>query len=108
MTSPPQAELVGRVGAAPMRVPPHDNEAEQSVLGSILIDREALAIVRDVLVPGDFYAERHAVLFRAALALVAASAGLTGASVARAASCAAPRAMAAASCRQGLRISPVR
>ena len=52
-----------------MRVPPHDNDAEQSVLGSILIDREALAIVRDVLVPEDFYAERHAVLYRAALAL---------------------------------------
>ena len=52
-----------------MRVPPHDNEAEQSVLGSILIDREALSIVRDVLVPEDFYAERHAVLYRAALAL---------------------------------------
>jgi len=44
-----------------MRVPPHDNEAEQAVLGGILIDREALSIVRDVLVPEDFYAERHAV-----------------------------------------------
>ena len=52
-----------------MRVPPHDNEAEQAVLGGILIDREALSIVRDVLVPEDFYAERHAVLYRAALAL---------------------------------------
>jgi replicative DNA helicase len=72
MTSLPQAELVGRgaaAGAASMRVPPHDNEAEQSVLGGILIDREALSIVRDVLVPEDFYAERHAVLYRAALAL---------------------------------------
>ena len=72
MTSLPQAELVGRgpaAGAAPMRVPPHDNEAEQAVLGGLLIDREALSIVRDVLVPEDFYAERHAVLYRAALAL---------------------------------------
>ena len=52
-----------------MRVPPHDNDAEQAVLGGILIDREAMSIVRDVLVPEDFYAERHAVLYRAALAL---------------------------------------
>ena len=72
MTSLPQAELLGRgaaAGSGSMRVPPHDNEAEQAVLGGILIDREALSIVRDVLVPEDFYAERHAVLYRAALAL---------------------------------------
>jgi replicative DNA helicase len=72
MTSFPQTELVGRgapAGAGPARVAPHDNDAEQAVLGGILIDREALAVVRDVLVPEDFYAERHAVLYRAALAL---------------------------------------
>ena len=72
MTSLPQAELLGRgaaSGSPALRVPPHDNEAEQAVLGGILIDREALSIVRDVLVPEDFYAERHAVLYRAALAL---------------------------------------
>ena len=46
-----------------MRVPPHDNDAEQAVLGGILIDRDAMAAVRDVLEPEDFYAERHAVLY---------------------------------------------
>ena len=52
MTSLPHAEIVGRAVSAPsgtMRVPPHDNDAEQAVLGGILIDREAMAAVRDVL-----------------------------------------------------------
>ena len=71
MTSLPSAEVLGRAtgASAAMRVPPHDNEAEQAVLGSILIDRDAMAAIRDMLEPEDFYAERHAVLYRAALAL---------------------------------------
>jgi replicative DNA helicase len=73
MTSIPPVEVVGRAtgagSGAAMRVPPHDNDAEQAVLGGILLDRDAMAAVRDVLEPDDFYAERHAVLYRAALAL---------------------------------------
>ena len=34
-----------------MRIPPHSVEAEQSVLGSILLDKEAMISVSDTLVP---------------------------------------------------------
>lgn len=52
-----------------MRVPPHDIEAEKSVIGSLLIDQDAIAAIRDVLNPGDFYAEKHAHIYEAAIAL---------------------------------------
>ena len=45
------------------RVPPHNLEAEQSVLGSMLIDREAVVAVSNLLRAEDFYAEKHAILF---------------------------------------------
>jgi len=39
------------------------------VLGCLLIDADAILTVRDILDPGDFYAERNGHVFRAALAL---------------------------------------
>jgi len=54
---------------SPMRIAPHDLDAEKSVIGSLLIDQDAIAAIRDVLEPGDFYAEKHAHIYRAAIAL---------------------------------------
>jgi replicative DNA helicase len=72
VSTPPQ-ELRGSAAfglAAPSgRVLPHDLDAEQAVLGCLLIDANAILAVRDFLDPGDFYAERHGHIFRAALAL---------------------------------------
>ena len=51
------------------RVLPHDLDAEQAVLGCLLIDANAVGDVRDLLGPGDFYAEKHACVWRAAIAL---------------------------------------
>jgi replicative DNA helicase len=51
------------------RVVPHDLEAEQSVLGALMLDHNAVATVRDVLEPGDFYAEKHRHIYSAALDL---------------------------------------
>ena len=48
------------------RVLPHDLDAEQAVLGCLLIDAEAILAIRDILDPADFYAERHGHVFRAA------------------------------------------
>lgn len=50
-------------------VPPHNNEAEAAVLGSILIDKEAILRVADLVTPEDFYRESHADIYEAMLAL---------------------------------------
>jgi replicative DNA helicase len=63
------AELTGRVVGAEARIPPSDLEAERAALGCVLIDPEAIGIIRETLRPEDFYAERHAHLYRAAVAL---------------------------------------
>jgi hypothetical protein len=54
----------------PQTEPPFSEEAEMSVLGGMLIDREAAALAVDLLPEVDFYAERHRLLFRALVRLV--------------------------------------
>jgi replicative DNA helicase len=51
------------------RVPPHNLEAEASVLGSVMLDRNAIVRVADFLRPEDFYLDHHAQVYRAALNL---------------------------------------
>lgn len=51
------------------RVPPQSIDAEQSVLGAMLIDKEAIAKVTEVLNADDFYREAHRVIFTAMLEL---------------------------------------
>ena len=48
---------------------PHDVEAEEAVLGSILIDGECLTRLAPLLKEGDFYRERNQICFDAAMAL---------------------------------------
>ncbi|TME78112.1 MAG: replicative DNA helicase, partial [Chloroflexi bacterium] len=55
--------------AAGGRVPPHNLEAEASVLGSLMLDRNAVVRVADFLRPDDFYLDHHAQVYRAALNL---------------------------------------
>ncbi len=47
------------------RVPPHSEEAEQSVLGSMLIDRDAVNVAVENLSQEDFYNLRHGEIFGA-------------------------------------------
>ncbi len=51
------------------RIPPQSIEAEQSVLGSMLIDNRAIADVVEILSADDFYREAHRLIFEAILAL---------------------------------------
>jgi replicative DNA helicase len=44
-------------------------EAERAVVGAILIDRNALAVVLDTLAPSDFYADAHGRILEACIAL---------------------------------------
>ncbi|MDO8507493.1 MAG: replicative DNA helicase [bacterium] len=41
------------------RIPPHNEEAEVSVLGSILLEKDAIIKVADILTEDDFYSEAH-------------------------------------------------
>lgn len=51
------------------RVPPQNIEAEQAVLGAMLIDKEAIIQVSEILTNIDFYRETHRVIFEAMLEL---------------------------------------
>jgi len=53
------------------RVPPHDLLAEQSVLGGMLLSKDAVADVTGQLRPGDFYVPKHEVIYEAVLTLYA-------------------------------------
>jgi replicative DNA helicase len=50
-------------------IPPQNTEAEASLLGALLIDSDAIVKVADIVRPGDFYDERHARIYEAALQL---------------------------------------
>jgi replicative DNA helicase len=49
------------------RMPPHNMEAEQSVLGCMLLDKESVATATDFLKAEDFYAEAHKEIFESML-----------------------------------------
>ncbi|GLP95719.1 replicative DNA helicase [Paraferrimonas sedimenticola] len=55
---------------AQLKVPPHSLEAEQSVLGGLMLDAEAWDRVSEHLDKGDFYARAHQLIFEAMASLV--------------------------------------
>ncbi|MEK8046066.1 replicative DNA helicase [Ideonella margarita] len=58
---------------AKLRVPPHSVEAEQSVLGGLMLDNGAWDRAADVLKDDDFYRYEHKTIFAAIGALISAS-----------------------------------
>lgn len=52
-----------------LKVPPHDEAAEQSVLGAILIDKDAMIEVAEFLRVEHFYSDAHAAIYGAMLTL---------------------------------------
>ena len=44
------------------RVLPHSIEAEQSVIGSMLVDREAITVAAEVITGEDFYSKQYGVI----------------------------------------------
>ena len=63
-------ENLPRDDVARLRVPPHSIEAEQSLLGSLLIDEAVLNRVADLLSPDDFYRFEHRLIYGAIEAIV--------------------------------------
>ncbi len=68
VSSAPRDEEIAR-----LRVPPHSVEAEQSVLGGLLLDNLAWDRAADLLTDGDFYRFEHRLIFSAISTLVATS-----------------------------------
>ncbi len=53
----------------PDKLPPQNVEAEQSVLGCLMMDKDAIIRVADILQPGDFYRQIHNAIFAAMIEL---------------------------------------
>lgn len=51
------------------KVPPHSVDAERSTLGSLIIDKEAIIKVADMLKPEDFYHDVHGIIFQTVIDL---------------------------------------
>jgi replicative DNA helicase len=58
-------DSLGDSATQALKVPPHSVEAEQSVLGGLMLDNGAWDQVADVLVEKDFYRHDHQLIFRA-------------------------------------------
>ncbi|HKP99741.1 MAG TPA: replicative DNA helicase [Actinomycetes bacterium] len=67
----PVSDGGSRASASPAyeRVPPHNVEAEESVLGSMLLSKDAIAEVLELLREDDFYRPAHRTVFRSVLEL---------------------------------------
>ena len=52
-----------------LKVLPHNDEVEQNVLGAILIDKDAIVAVSEILIPADFYSEVNGIIYGAMLDL---------------------------------------
>ncbi|MGH2810613.1 MAG: replicative DNA helicase, partial [Actinomycetota bacterium] len=63
------AIAINRLAPEGPRIPPHNLEAEESVLGACMLSREAMANVLEILHAEDFYKPAHGEIFRAMLDL---------------------------------------
>ncbi len=60
----PNSQVVIDPQLAQLRVPPHSIEAEQSVLGGLLLDNQAWERVADILAESNFYRDDHRRIYR--------------------------------------------
>src|SRR3970282_2203533 len=68
--SNPHAESDSQLLA--LKVPPHSVEAEQSLLGGLLLDNQAFDRIADVVTAEDFYRDDHRRIFRQIAKLIEA------------------------------------
>ena len=52
-----------------LKVPPHSIEAEQSVLGGLLLDNSAIDRIADLMTPNDFYNDAHRLMYEHIISL---------------------------------------
>src|SRR3989339_142213 len=52
-----------------VKVPPHSDEAEKSVLGALLLDKDSIVSVAEFLRAEHFYTETHSQIYQSIMAL---------------------------------------
>jgi replicative DNA helicase len=57
---------------SPQHLPPQDLDAEESVLGAMLVSPTAVAVVSEILQPDDFYRRSHALIYQTILEMYGA------------------------------------
>ena len=65
------AQPLAQISPMTAPVPPQNLEAEESVLGAMLLSPGAIGAVSEIVDAGDFYRDSHGAIFRTALALYA-------------------------------------
>jgi replicative DNA helicase len=65
MASPPNSGAPPRSAGESIRVPPHNEDAERSLLGAVLLDNKVLDELLSQISAEDFYRESHRHIFRA-------------------------------------------
>ena len=51
------------------RILPHSIEAEQSVIGAMILDRDAILVASEILTSDDFYQKQYGIIFDAMVEL---------------------------------------
>jgi replicative DNA helicase len=51
------------------KIPPHSVESEQSILGAILLDKDAIITVSEIIRPDDFYKDAHKIIYESMMSL---------------------------------------
>lgn len=58
-----------QISSSISRMPPQNTEAEQSVLGCLMLDNDAIIKIGDLIIPEDFYDTRHKIIYQSMLEL---------------------------------------
>ena len=67
---------VPNTSVASLKLPPHSLEAEQSILGGLMMNNSAWEKVEEILVEDDFYRRDHRLIFRSMSVLANSSSPL--------------------------------
>lgn len=71
--SSPKVSVTPRGELLEGRVPPHSKELEEAVLGAMLLEREKLSLVMDILTERHFYFPEHQAIFKSIFSLYSAN-----------------------------------
>ncbi|MFK5968629.1 MAG: replicative DNA helicase [Candidatus Marithrix sp.] len=65
MSEPDYSNIAPDLAIENLKTPPFSREAEQSVLGGLMLNNEAWTVIADLLTEKDFYLREHQILFQA-------------------------------------------